>query len=158
MSFVLTAFTEIFDKKEYFWLQLCDFVLSMHRHTVSGDFVLVSELNSHFYSLELDTLRFFYPLELYAEYESESAVAVKDNHVVGCVSKRSWGTAGQGSDSSPVRLSRWLGDWSTWYSRRKREVYLLSLKRRWRNERSYCYRWESVESGSSWRCMTVGWE
>lgn len=37
----------------------------MHHHIVSGDFVLVSELNSHFCCLELDALRFSYPLELF---------------------------------------------------------------------------------------------
>lgn len=46
------------------WLQLCDFVLSMRCHKLCGDFVLVSELHSCFHCLELDALRFFYPLQL----------------------------------------------------------------------------------------------
>lgn len=37
----------------------------MHHHKVSGDFVLVSELHSHFHRLESDAWKFFYPLKLF---------------------------------------------------------------------------------------------
>lgn len=38
----------------------------------------------------------------HAAYASERAVAAKDNHIVGCISKCGRGTAGRESDCSPL--------------------------------------------------------
>ena len=78
----------------------------------------------------------------------------QDNLIVGCISKCSWGTAGRGSDSSPLfgtcETSKVVRGLEHVIFKEKQRVDLFSLKRRWREGRSYCCAWEATEPGSPW--------